>query len=236
MTIRAVFLDAGHTLVYPFPSVSSVYASETSRLGGEVSEEEFSSVFSQVFRAFVEEYSTQLQSSDEQDYLMWKEITHRIYTRIPSLSVIPFDRWFETLYRTFGEAEVWRCYDDVFPVLETLRNRGLRLAIVSNWDSRLRKIAAGLGLIEKVDELLISAEVGRRKPDPFIFEQALQKVDVSPQEAIHVGDLLEEDVAGARRAGVRALLMDRGKTLSPKGDVPVIYSLEEIFSHLQTTP
>ncbi|MDP6957841.1 MAG: HAD-IA family hydrolase [Planctomycetota bacterium] len=234
MKVRAIFLDAGHTLVHPYPSVNAVYAAETSRMGVSIPEEDFAAVFPEVFRSFVREYSAQLQSSDEQDYQMWREITHRVYEKLP-LDSISFDTWFDALYHRFGESEVWRCYEDVFPVLEDLRQKGFRLAIVSNWDTRLRKIAGGLGLVEKVDEIFISAEVGRRKPDPYIFEQALEKVGVHPEEAIHVGDLLEEDVVGAQRAGIGALLMARGKGVVPECDVPVIHSLGEIFSHLQTT-
>ena len=235
MKVRAIFLDAGHTLVYPYPSVHAVYSAETSRLGVSIVEEEFAGVFPEVFRSFVREYSTQLSSSDEQDYRMWREITHRVYKKIPSLISIPFDTWFKTLYQRFGESDVWRCYEDVFPVLEALRNLGLRLAIVSNWDTRLRKIAGGLGLVEKVDEIFISAEVGRRKPDPYIFERALEKIGVRPEEALHIGDLLEEDVVGAQRAGIGAFLMVRGEEKVPKCDVPVIHSLGEILTHLQTT-
>ncbi len=236
MRTRAVFLDAGHTLVYPYPSVDSVYSAETKKLGVTVPEASFARVFPTIFRSFVKEYSGQQDSSDEQDYQMWKEITRRVYRDLPELSPIPFDTWFETLYRKFGEAGVWRCYDDVFPVLEDLRKRGIRLAIVSNWDTRLRGIARGLGLLTAVDGIFISAEVGRRKPDPLIFERALESLGVEPGEAIHVGDLVEEDVAGARRAGVGALLMSRSGKTEAGCDVPVIQDLSGIFNHLQTTP
>lgn len=216
--------------------MNAIYSAETRKLGVEIPEESFARVFPGIFRSFVREYSGQTDSSDEQDLRMWREITRRVYGNLPGLAPIPFDTWFETLYRRFGEADTWRCYDDVFPVLRDLRRRGILLAIVSNWDSRLRGIAKGLGLLELVDGLYISAEVGRRKPDPLLFERALAGLDVRPEEAIHVGDLPEEDVAGAQRAGVGALLMARDGKPVPDSAVPVIHDLGEIVNHLRTTP
>jgi putative hydrolase of the HAD superfamily len=71
-----------------------------------------------------------------------------------------------------------------------------------------------------------SAVAGARKPDPAIFEPALELAGCAPEEALHVGDTREEDVAGARAAGIRPLLIDRG---GADGDIS---SLKEIREHL----
>ena len=175
------------------------------------------------------------EASDEQDYAMWREITRRIYARIDALHGIRFSDWFEALYRRFGEPDVWRIYDDVEPVLRSLRDEGYRLGVVSNWDTRLRSICTGIGLDRLVDFIVISAEVGARKPDPRIFEAALRQAGVDPSEAVHIGDLAEEDAEGARRAGVRPLLIDRQKRMAaskPPPDIPVLKSLGELSAHL----
>jgi FMN phosphatase YigB (HAD superfamily) len=86
---------------------------------------------------------------------------------------------------------------------------------VSNWDVSLHDALADAGLAALVDGALSSAEVGRAKPDPLIFERALRLADVAPEDAIHVGDSLEHDVAGARAAGIRPVLVTRG------GDSPL---------------
>lgn len=206
---QAVFFDAGHTLVYAHPDLGTVYADATASLGVRLPPERFASIFAPVFREASREYAQSSEASDAQDLAMWRDITRRIYDRLPPLSALDFDGWFELLYHRFGDPEVWRCYDDVESVLSTLRKRGLRIGIVSNWDTRLKSIADGLGLTSLVDFLVISAEAGVRKPDPRIFRMALEKAGVRAEEAVHVGDLLEEDAEGARRAGIRPILIDR---------------------------
>jgi putative hydrolase of the HAD superfamily len=117
-------------------------------------------------------------------------------------------------------------YPDAIPALSGLRDRGLRLVTVSNWDCSLPRVLDGCGLGELLDGTITSAEVGARKPDPAIFERALELAGCEPGEALHVGDTAEEDVTGARAAGIRPLLIDRD---GGQGDIA---SLEEIDQHL----
>lgn len=231
--IRAVFFDAGHTLLHAHPSVGEIYSQETAKLGIGVSGAEFTRVFVPVFREFVREYAAQQKASDELDRAMWEEIGRRVYERIPALRRLDFRLWFETIHRRFGDSDVWRFFPDAVPTLAELRRRGYRLGVVSNWDTRLRAIAEGLGLTAMVDALVISAEAGVRKPNPGIFDVALERVGVRAEEAMHVGDLLEEDVEGARRAGVRPVLMDR-EGRANAANVAVIRTLEDLLTSLQT--
>lgn len=229
--VRAVFFDAGHTLVYAHPDLGSVYAEVTARFGVRVPPERFVEVFRPVFDEFTRGPAREAGAGDAEDYAMWRRITRAVYDRLGVAGRLEFEPWFEALYRRFGEPEVWRLYDDVEGALAALRQRGVRVGVVSNWDTRLRGIASGLGLDRRVDFLVISAEVGVRKPDPRIFEEALRRAGVGPAEAIHVGDLPEEDVEGARRAGIRAFLIDRPRRLTASGappGVPVLKSTAEV--------
>ena len=117
-------------------------------------------------------------------------------------------------------------YPDAVPALETLHDRGLRLVVVSNWDCSLPRVLDGCGLGEMLDGTITSAGAGARKPDPAIFERALELAGCEPEEALHVGDTADEDQAGARAAGIRSLLIDRD---GGNGDIA---SLEEIDQHL----
>jgi putative hydrolase of the HAD superfamily len=117
-------------------------------------------------------------------------------------------------------------YPDAIPALSGLRDRGLRLVTVSNWDCSLPRVLDGCGLGELLDGTITSAEAGARKPDPAIFERALELAGCEPEDALHVGDTAEEDVAGARAAGIRSLLIARD---GGQGDIA---SLEEIDQHL----
>jgi putative hydrolase of the HAD superfamily len=104
----------------------------------------------------------------------------------------------------------FRPYEDAAPALADLGSLGLRLVCVSNWDCSLPAVLARCGLEGALDGVVTSAEAGARKPDPAIFRFALRLADCSAAEAVHVGDTPEEDVAGARAAGIRALLLERG--------------------------
>jgi putative hydrolase of the HAD superfamily len=117
-------------------------------------------------------------------------------------------------------------FPDAAPALRDLRAVGSRLVCVSNWDCSLRSVLDRVGLGDLLDGAVSSAEAGHRKPDPAIFEKALELAGVGPDQALHVGDTPDEDVEGARGAGIRALLIDRS---GARGDIS---SLSEIREHL----
>lgn len=100
-------------------------------------------------------------------------------------------------------------FADAAPALRALRERGTRLVVASNWDVSLAGVLADVGLAELLDGVVTSAAVGVAKPDPRLFERALELAGVGSAEALHVGDSLELDVAGAAAAGVVPVLVDR---------------------------
>jgi putative hydrolase of the HAD superfamily len=106
-------------------------------------------------------------------------------------------------------------YPDVLPVLAELRGRGLALVIASNWDCSLPDWLAPAGILDLLDGVVTSAEVGAAKPSPRVFERALAVAGVEPGEALHVGDKVDNDVAGAAAAGVRGVLLQREGDLPP---------------------
>jgi HAD superfamily hydrolase (TIGR01509 family) len=98
--------------------------------------------------------------------------------------------------------------DDVRPALAALRARGLRLVVVSNANGTLQRAFARLGLTTAVDALFDSSDEGVEKPDPRFFHIALDRTSSRPESTVHVGDLYHVDVAGARAAGIGAILLD----------------------------
>ena len=118
-------------------------------------------------------------------------------------------------------------FPDVRPALAAARARGRRLVVVSNWDVSLHGVLRALELEPLLDGILTSAGAGARKPAPAIFEQALALAGAAPGEAIHVGDSLEEDVAGARAAGIEPVLVRRDGGPALTG-VRTISSLAEL--------
>lgn len=120
----------------------------------------------------------------------------------------------------------FQAYEDAAPALMELRERGARLVVVSNWDWSLTDVLGGLGLLPLLDAVITSAEVGAAKPDPAIFEAALAAARCEPADAVHVGDSADNDVQGARRAGIRGLLLARegGGDLTSLGELPALLS------------
>jgi HAD superfamily hydrolase (TIGR01549 family) len=121
----------------------------------------------------------------------------------------------------------FRAYRDAAPALAELRALGVRLVCVSNWDYSLPDVLARVGLADELDGVVTSAAVGARKPDPRLFEAALEVAGCAADEALHVGDTPSEDVEGAKAAGIRALLIDR----DGGGDIE---SLRAIRHHLDS--
>ena len=132
----------------------------------------------------------------------------------------------EVSVETMMEAIRFRAFPDATPALAELRQLGLRLVCVSNWDFSLPEVLDRCGLDGALDGVVTSAAVRVRKPDPAIFARALELAGCSAAEALYVGDTPEEDLEGASAAGIAALLIDR----SGGGDID---SLEAIRHHLK---
>ena len=115
----------------------------------------------------------------------------------------------EVPVKTMMDAIRFRAFDDSRPALDELRGAGLRLVCVSNWDISLPEVLGRCGLDDAIDGVVTSAGSGVRKPDPAIFAAALELAGCGANEAVHVGDTVAEDVAGAGAAGIRALHLDR---------------------------
>jgi putative hydrolase of the HAD superfamily len=145
--------------------------------------------------------------------------------QLPELSHIDDDRMTDLLLESLR----FTPYPDAASTLAALRQVGLRSAVVSNWDRSLHEVLASVGLSGAVDAVVVSAEVGAAKPDAEIFRAALERVHSSPERALFVGDSLETDVAGARGAGLRAVLLDRNDSVAA-GDVEKIFSLTDLLS------
>ena len=121
----------------------------------------------------------------------------------------------------------FRAFRDARPALEALRNGGLRLIVVSNWDCSLPSALDRIGLAPLLDGVVASAVAGARKPSAAIFERALAAAGVGPARALHVGDSVAEDIEGARGAGIEPVLLRRDGGPGPPG-VTTIPSLSEL--------
>ena len=132
----------------------------------------------------------------------------------------------DELHASFENDVTWTPFPETVRTLRTLRSRGYRLGIISNYSHRLPTVLRDTGLLPYLDTLTYSFDVGAEKPDPRIFRSALARADVPAERALHVGDSYEADYLGARRAGLHAVLLCRRGTAP--ASCPSIRSLREL--------
>jgi putative hydrolase of the HAD superfamily len=220
--VRAVLLDALGTLVElqpPAPRLRRLLRES----GFEVTEEQAAAGFMAEISYYLDHH---LDGSD-------RERLERLRDRcademLRALDVPGLDH--ATARRAMLGALEFTAYPDVLPTLEELRERGLRLVIASNWDCSLPDWLRPTGILELVDGVVTSAEVGAAKPSPRVFERALGVAGVEPSEALHVGDKVDNDVQGAAAAGVRGVLLQREG--DPPPGVESIRNLSELVALL----
>jgi putative hydrolase of the HAD superfamily len=220
--IRAITFDAAGTLVVPQPSAGAVYAEIGRTHGLPVEDREMEHRFQAAFKA----RNHLLRSSEEAELLFWRSLVGEVFA--PWADAAAIDRLFPDLWDAFAEARRWRSCADMPPLFDTLRTRGLKLAILSNWDSRLHRVVTGLGWRDFLDHVFVSADLGVEKPAPAIFVHAARALGCAPAEILHVGDSIEHDVAGALAAGWHAAWIDHGQPVVLDPRVLRLKSLTEL--------
>ena len=149
------------------------------------------------------------QPREDDDKGWWRDLVERLLDRI-AVRVDPLDRdtFFEAAYRHFAEVGVWELYPEVREVLEALAPR-FELAVVSHFDGRLRVILQHLTISRYFRHVFLSSELGADKPNPFIYQRALELSGFLPDGVVHVGDDPQRDWAAARAAGLEVFQLER---------------------------
>jgi putative hydrolase of the HAD superfamily len=231
MAIEAIFFDAAGTLIKPARRVGESYALLARLHGIESSAAQIGKRFRDCFQtapplAFP---GAPAERIPDLEFTWWKELVRRIFE--PWHGAQRFDDYFAELFAYFAQPEAWLLYPETGETLSALNKRGLRLSVISNFDSRLVGILRGLGIADRFEHILVSSRVGYAKPDREIFDLALQQHDLKASEALHVGDSEEKDLNGANQAGLRGVLVERdGDRKCNLG--PRITSLRDILSLL----
>jgi putative hydrolase of the HAD superfamily len=223
-TRRALLLDALGTLVELPPPAPALREELSARFGIDIGLDQADAAL----RAEIAYYRSHLQQARDAQSLAelrrrCAEVLRRALPAGAQLAAVGTEALTEALLGALR----FRAFDDARPALTAARARGQRVIVVSNWDVSLTEVLERIGLAPLVDAVVISAVIGVRKPSPAIFEAALRQAGVAAAEATHVGDNLEEDVAGALAAGVEAVLLRRGGGAAPEG-VATIRTLTEL--------
>jgi HAD superfamily hydrolase (TIGR01549 family) len=229
--VRAVLFDYGLTLVtftYPREELLRMLDGVRPMLGTHVPDAET------LVRDVLEPLEDLLDTfgEDEVDYL-------DLYERAWRAAGVEASR--ETLYRVLDlEQQVWdrhvRLADGALATLEAVRMMGVRTAVASNAPfppELVRRQLRGNGVAERVDAIVLSSEIGRRKPAPELYLAALDRLGVAPSEALYVGDRVSEDYEGPRRLGMRALICTQLARRPVPAEVATIGRLDELVGLLE---
>jgi len=225
LPVRAVFFDVDFTLIYPGPTFQGEgYQRFCARYAIDVDPARFTDAV----------LGASVILNEEQDHVYDPDIFVRYTRRIiegmggtgPRLDACAME-----IYDEWAACQHFVLYDDVTPVLKDLAARGIKVGLISNSHRSMASFQQHFELHGLIAAALSSSEHGYLKPHPSIFESALQLLDVSASESVMVGDSVAHDIEGARRVGMRGILVHRsaGEATAP-ADVPVIRSLLELTS------
>ena len=206
--ITTIFFDAAGTLIYLPRSVGFHYSYVGQRIGLRLEADALDAAFADCWKQMPSRSPVDGPRRDD-DKGWWRELVNRVLDRVaPGLAELDRDAYFEAVYGHFAEAGVWETYPEVSEVLGTLHGR-FTLAVVSNFDGRLRVILEHLGLTKFFAHVFLSSELGADKPDPEIYRRSLHLVGARPNETLHVGDDPERDWQGAAAARLSIFRLDR---------------------------
>jgi putative hydrolase of the HAD superfamily len=211
--LRVVYFDAAGTLFHTREPAGLSYAKIAQGFGVQADERLVIDSFKRAFAAapglaFGPGYEATLLRELEREW--WHRLVRSTFAGLGDFA--DFDAYFDALFAFFADPANWTCDRDAPALLAALRESGLEVGLISNFDYRIYAILDALGLKRHFDSITISSEAGYAKPAPEIFHIALERHSVHADEALHVGDSEALDVAGAHAAGVAAVLVDPDAT------------------------
>ena len=208
--LKAVFFDAAGTLFYLTKTVGDHYALVGEEVGLNLEAKKLDAAFYSAWAKLPpREAIDGPREDDDKDW--WRELTDLVLREVaPEIGELDRDNFFEVAYEHFAESGVWELYPDVIGLLKQLHRR-FQLAIVSNFDGRLRVILERLGISKYFGHIFVSSEIGADKPDPEIFRRAVKFLGLQPRDVLHVGDDPDRDWGAAATAGLSIFKLDRTK-------------------------
>ena len=234
MTVKAVFFDLYNTIAGFDPPREELQARAAADFGIALTHEGIGRGYHAADAFFASTTSARPireMSQDEQE---------RFFSRYQQLVLggaghdVDLDTAGEMWRRVRSQQYGMKLFDDVIPAFDDLRGGGRTVGVISNYARGGAAIADDLGFAGHVDFVVTSLEAGAQKPDPAIFEMALDRASVDAAEAVHVGDQLESDIRGALAAGIRPVLIDRYAGHVGYVDHPRIERLDELPAVLAT--
>lgn len=237
--IHTVFFDVGGTILTVEPSVGHVYADAAARLGYLVDPARIADNFRAAWKA-------SLRRRQENDHVCDDAVLRDEWLRVVIDSfrgLLPeavAREAFRDLYERFCRADAWNLAAGAEETFRQLGALGLRLGILSNWDSRLEETLESVGILKYFEHRVISWRVGVEKPHPEIFREAIRQAGTKVERILHVGDSLEWDIEPARALGMRTLWItgddEAGAGVAASGDNLIpgrVRSFSEVLSRVR---
>ncbi|KAK4796348.1 hypothetical protein SAY86_028674 [Trapa natans] len=197
ITHRALLVDAVGTLVVPSQPMAQIYRQIGEKYGVEYSEDE---ILLRYRMAYEKPWGRSRLRYVNDGRPFWQFI-------VSSSTGCSDSQYFEEVYNYYTTEKAWHlCDPDAERVFKALKRAGVKLAVVSNFDTRLKPVLRALNCEHWFDAVAVSAEVEAEKPNPTIFLKACELLGVKPEDAVHVGDDRRNDIWGARDAGCDAWL------------------------------
>ena len=234
MKYRAVFFDAGETLVHPHPSFPELFGLVLRGEGHEVDPAVLRESLYLVADRFTQAArdGAMWTTSAARSKAFWREV---YLTLLARLGLPPSEQLAERLYAEFTDLANYRAFPDVQPALERLKSAGLMLGVVSNFEEWLERLLESLGLAGFFDVRVISGVEGVEKPDPRIFRLALERSGAEPEQSVYVGDHPAIDIEAAEAIGMLGVLIDR-RGRHPDHPGNRITTLDELDSAIGLIP
>jgi len=206
--IKAIFFDAAGTLFYLTKTVGDHYALVGREVGLDLDAQKLERAFHAAWKQMPQRAAIDgPRENDDKNW--WRELVDLVLDKVASsLGELDRDNFFEIAYEHFAEAGVWELYPEVPDVLQELAPR-FQLAVISNFDGRLRFILQHLAISKFFTHTFISSEIGADKPDPEIYRRAVRLMKLPPNEILHVGDDPERDWNAAGAAGLSVFQLNR---------------------------
>ncbi|CAL8254428.1 haloacid dehalogenase-like hydrolase domain-containing protein 3 [Gadus morhua] len=233
--LQCVLWDVKDTLLKVRMSVGQQYCMEARRAGLDLKTSEVDVAFRQAYQHCSRRYPNYgiTQGMDGQSW--WMKVVRDTFSRCKVQDPTLLNTMALNLYNDFCNPENWEVFPDCQKALESCSSLGLTLGVVSNFDRRLEGILQACGLLTHFSFLVTSEEAGVAKPDPAIFEQALQRCGVAASNTAHIGDHYLMDYLSSRSLGIHGYLLDRQNKYT-NSDIPSehrIGSLDELPMRLQ---
>jgi putative hydrolase of the HAD superfamily len=219
----AVLFDAAETLFTTRGSIGEIYAGIARQYGSNADPES-------IQRAFVRHFRGAGPTTIQNEKEFWKDVVYRVFNETGM--VRDFDEFFEKVYDNFRDSQGWMLFPETLDVLKQLQGAGIKLGIISNFDSRIYSVLDSLRIRHFFDAVTISSEAGFPKPDPRIFQTAVDALGCPASDVLLIGDNPQEDVEAAMRAGLNAVLIDRKQRYSAQTHLRRISSLAEVLAEV----